>query len=101
MSIPSLAPQAEGFGTNSIGETVIMQTMGMPEFSYGLFTDTLTWDLWKAAVLNSVNGASDPQIQAAGQFSDYVMKIECETVADQDGCCMFLEQPQHGGWCLF
>ena len=78
-----------------------MQTMGMPEFSYGLFTDTVTWDLWKAAVLNSVNGASDAQIQAAGQFSDYIMKVECKTVQDKDGCCMFLTQPENGGWCLF
>ena len=66
MSIPSLAPLAEGIGVDTIGENVIMQTMGMPEFSYGLFTDTVTWDAWKTAVLDAANGASDAQIQAAG-----------------------------------
>ena len=78
-----------------------MQTLGMSQFSYGLFSNAVVWDAWKVAVLNIANGASDAQIQAAGQFSDYVMKIECETVADQDGCCMFLSEPMYGGWCLF
>ena len=101
MTLPSLAPQGEGVGVNLIGEKVIMQTMGMPEFSYGLFTDTVTWDNWKTAVLSGVNGATDGEIQAAGQFSDYVIKVECQVVMNKDGCCMFLTQPERGGWCLF
>ena len=29
------------------------------------------------------------------------MKVECKTGSDKDGCCMFLAQPELGGWCLF
>ena len=29
------------------------------------------------------------------------MKVECQTETDKDGCCMFLTQPENGGWCLF
>ena len=56
-----------------------MQTLGWRWYSYGLFSDTATWDAWKQAVLAPGSGASDAQIEATGNFSDYVMKVECAT----------------------
>ena len=90
MSIPALTPTPE---SQLVEGTVIMQTLGWNWFSFGLFSDTLVWDAWKTAVLNSANGATDAQIEATGIFSDYVIKVECATTNDQDGCCMFLKQP--------
>ena len=56
-----------------------MQTLGMKEFSYGLFSDTFKWDEWVFAVQSFPDEASEAEIAAIAKFSDYVMKVECET----------------------
>ena len=75
--------------------------MGVPQFSYGLFPDTAVWDAWVFAVEDEAYGATQPEIDAVQKFSDYVIKVECETNGDYDGCCMLSTAPDYGGWCLF
>ena len=58
---------------------VIMQTLGMKEFSYGLFSDTIKWDEWVFSVQSFPDEASEAETAAIAKFSDYVMKVECET----------------------
>ena len=43
--IPDLTPTSETTLLDTHG-VVIMQTMGMNEFSFGLFSDTVVWDAW-------------------------------------------------------
>ena len=103
MSTPSLSltPTSEVDIEATHGGPVIMQTMGMPEFSVGLYSDSLVWDALKVIVADPANGATSELSDAIAKFSDYVIKVECKAAADQDGCCLFLTQPDYGGWCLF
>ena len=56
-----------------------MQTLGEREFSFGLFSDTIKWDAWVSAVQDYPDEASDAQRAAIQKFSDYVIKVECNT----------------------
>ena len=100
--IPALTPTSESSQEfiDTVG-VVLMQTLGMDQFSFGLFPDTVVWDAWVYAVQDDANGASQAEKDAVGKFSDYVIKVECATTNDSDGCCMFQTVPDNGGWCLF
>ena len=82
-----------------------MQTLGENQFSFGLFSDPTKWNAWVQSVQNDRDAISPAkaiaQKSAVSKFSDYVIKVECETTNDLDGCCMFSVDPLLGGWCLF
>ena len=78
MSLPTLAPSTEAELYDTHGQ-IIMQTLGEEQFSFGLFSDTVKWDEWVEAVQSYPEIATEAETAAIAKFSDYVMKVECET----------------------